>query len=1027
MIKKRIARLSASVALFMIMLMLALPLFAFTAGAESFITDWTTDRSGKIRQIVDNQVLSDDDTNFSLSYNVKGGRDFKFHYSDAWGRWEGKVKASPGDVITVGYEATYNSLKDLYYFDSVIKDYTVKYSCREYTSYSNDKKVNDSWFTLLHDKTNDNTDGSPISGSFTLNVPKLEDLENLAKYGETSQEITMDVTSKTRIKYKDDDEQVASLSFSIYVMVDKSTAGADVGGITQNASTDNGETGTAIPAAIVLGTLSAGAGIVGAAAAAASKPTDKKDGGGSFKMLVGKNFGDGIRKGAKPVKIWARMVEIKGSSQLPRPDLNNNITVMSEEMNIISAVLTGSRVEVTVSIDDACELETATLTFIYNGEGGTFRNSIVFKVVGEPYLEFEREPSKGYGYGPYSEAIFGDKFTYKMKFVLANTTGYPQEIKAKTLTPELEVSIVRDEAVEYGYILTVVNKTKEPTKKEIFFNGEEKRDGEITAKFEDGTKLVSKVGLLLYPEGLNVTAKNIDDERIPINAYDFDKYEGSQERFAGEKFGLILAVKSDNAAKIIKLPEDEVSLNFGKTLSGDTRLKSHESDMIAEKFKFKVDPAGQGVFYFIPKDELCQPKQEVVYGVVLTAACTYKNVRYEREIPFRLIGKLPDPMGDWKTEYAALKRRVEKFTLPNEKDVWLQRLESCAANPPASVEELRMVNKEILRRYINYWTKHHEADMASVANFDALIYAAEWFKFIGDCAFSFLAKTYAGPLADAIITPSKDIVLNLAGEMIACKVFGTKFDIENLEIAKSLNTAGDLVSQNMATSAIKANPKKWFYYIAAYLSLSVFRNYFYILNTKGKSDFYGAITASFKDLTVGALKVVAGELFNKWLDCKSFKGLAGGKIANFLATQVQTAGIKVDVNVNMSGIDIATQQTVILTKYSDAVSKYLVRTVGMATARVIQKFSGSEFGTNEDGSPVYCFPLYEPITGKPIYIEINLRRALTYTPVSAETLGAATPFLIIFDLFFSGITGSRKAITFPKDPPIERTGKTDKT
>ena len=103
MIKKRIARLSASVALFMIMLMLALPLFAFTAGAESFITNWTTDRSGKIHQIVDNAELTDNQTHFSLSYNVKGGRDFRFRYDLSSDIWEGEVKASPGDVITVSF------------------------------------------------------------------------------------------------------------------------------------------------------------------------------------------------------------------------------------------------------------------------------------------------------------------------------------------------------------------------------------------------------------------------------------------------------------------------------------------------------------------------------------------------------------------------------------------------------------------------------------------------------------------------------------------------------------------------------------------------------------------------------------------------------------------------------------------------------------------------------------------------------------------------------------------------------------
>lgn len=1007
MIKKRIARLSASVALFMIMLMLALPLFAFTAGAESFITDWTTDRSGKIHQIVDNAELTDDQTHFSLSYNVKGGRDFRFRYDLSSDIWEGEVKASPGDVITVGYKATYGTLKDLYVLDSVIKDYTENCSCSEEINDFRDETVN----KPVHEKTTDNTDGSPISGSFTLNVPEPE--ENSEENGDC----IMSVSSNCTITNKIDGSKVSpTLSYSISVIVDKSTAVADVGGITQNASTDNGETGVAIPAAIVLGTLSAGAGIVGAAAAAVSKPTDKKDGGGSFKMLVGKNFGDGIRKGAKPVKLWARMVEVKDGKQQPRPDLNSNITVSGQDVNIISASVTGSRVEVMVSVDEACQSETAIITFIYNGAGGTFRNNVVFKVVGNPYLQYDTEPEEGYVSGPYPEAIFGDNLTYKMKFTIAETTGYPSDIRAKSLNPELDVTLVRDETVEYGYVITIVNKTKESKENKIFFEGEKRIDCEIKAVFGDGTKIVSKNGLILYPEGLLVSAPKIEDERIPIKSYDLDDFKDVSDRFSGEKFNLILAVKGKLGAEVFKLPKDGISLKFCKNLSGDTRINNSDSVNVAKKYKFKLDPAGNGLFYFIPKSELYQPKKETVYAGVLDAECTYNGVRYVRYIPFRLIGKLPDPMGNWKTEYANLKRRIEKFSLPAEKDSWLQKLDTCALDPPVSVDELRMVSKEILRRYMNYWTKQNAADFAEVAHYERVLYVLDWVKFIGDCAFSYLVQVYAGPIADAIITPAKDIFIYAIGEWNACRNYGTKFDYRNLEIYEKLNTAGDLVSQKMLKDGIKTNPKQWFYYIAGYLVLSIFRNYCTKLNTEGVSDFYGAIKASFKDLTVSAFKIIAGELFQKWLKSEQFQKMAGGKISEFLSKKVYASGIKVDVNVNKTGVDIVTQETIIISKYSDAVAKFLVRTVGMGTTRIIKKFSGSQLSYNENGNPAFCFPIYEPITGKPIYIELDLVKCL-----ACNSAGPLSPFVYIFDMFFSGISGARSAISFPKDPPIERT------
>lgn len=305
-------------------------------------------------------------------------------------------------------------------------------------------------------------------------------------------------SNQTRTSIKTDEVNEYRLRLDIDVIVDKDESGAVNDGTVRNASTDNGETGTAVPVAIVFSTLAAGAGVVGAVAAGGSTPSGTNDdnGGRSYKMYVGKDFGDGIRKVAKPVKIRARMVEVKNGRETPRPELNKNISFSGQDMNIVSAVLTGTHVEVMVSVAADCNSENAILTFLYNGEGGTFRNNIIFKVVGDPHIEYDREPSEGFSCGSYAEAVFGDKSTYKMKFRIADTTGYPGEIRVKNLTDEISATIERDPAVEYGYILSVVNKTAKPKEKKIFYDREETLEAEINAVFEDGTKIVSEAGLV---------------------------------------------------------------------------------------------------------------------------------------------------------------------------------------------------------------------------------------------------------------------------------------------------------------------------------------------------------------------------------------------------------------------------------------------------------------------------------------------------------------------------------------------------
>lgn len=417
---------------------------------------------------------------------------------------------------------------------------------------------------------------SVISGGFKS--LKLEDLDNLTVGGKYSKMIIMAVNSRYNrtLKTDKDSTQTALLDYSIKIIVDEDEEGNENAGVTTKATTksgDKGEMGASVPSAIVLGVLAtAGAGAAAAAVAGSAGSTgggsdpsgDDGKKNGTFKMHVSKDFGDGIRRGAKPVKIRARMVEIIDGQECDRPDLNRNITITGQNMNIHGAVITGRYLEVGVSVDAACQADEAIITFLYNGKGGTFRNNIVFKVVGDPYYQFavlsSKDKSEGYSEGPYPAAIFGDRFTYKMKFTIAETTGYPTEIKVKSLTPELEGKVVRDESVEYGYILTVVNKSRALAKPKVFVD-EDKRDVEIISVFEDGTRLADKAGLSLYPEGLSVTAKTKED-RLEVQSYEQEYSAERAPRFEPKEFDINFIVKGETKSEFI-MP-DKADVQFKK-------------------------------------------------------------------------------------------------------------------------------------------------------------------------------------------------------------------------------------------------------------------------------------------------------------------------------------------------------------------------------------------------------------------------------------------------------------------------------
>ena len=233
-------------------------------------------------------------------------------------------------------------------------------------------------------------------------------------------------------------------------------------------------------------------------------------------------------------------------------------------------------------------------------------------------------------------------------------------------------------------------------------------------------------------------------------------------------------------------------------------MRADKEQALAEKYEYKEawgEWNDKFVYEFEPNANLAEPEDGTFFMVILPASAEYDGKTYRAEIPLRLRGKDPDPMGDWEKEYKELERRIEKFSLPENKDMWLEKMKECATDPRVSVEELRLVSKWILREYMAYWTTQQSRDRAEATMYNVIVNVLEWTKFAGDCAFSFLITAYAGPVADALLSPVKDFATSAIGEVIAAVNNGESLDMsimERFEFSKNLAAAGD----NLVSNAI---------------------------------------------------------------------------------------------------------------------------------------------------------------------------------------------------------------------------------
>ncbi len=775
-------------------------------------------------------------------------------------------------------------------------------------------------------------------------------------------------------------------------------------------ATDAG--GLSTPGAIAVGVGGGAAGVAGGIAAANAlkgngeeAEEEKKK---RYRMYVGKDFGDSIRKGAPPVKLSARIVEIGPDNiERTRPDLSKGISVSGSGINIASAVVTDACMEAGVYADEDSALREGTVSFIYAGEGGTFKNNIVFKLTGKPYLRFPEVSAGGQSWVlnaiVYVDIIAGDRRTYPVMFYFEDAVSEPKILRFDK-DDELEVTY-READRLHTYYADIVNNTAPYSDDDTAFPEITEKTVHIYAEFENGDVAEGDINLRIYPEGLVIKADpdRMKDGRMLLNAYEDNIYYGDDvdptPRFIPTRLKVMLAVSTDEGAEIID--GDEANTQFGAAV-GD----GGPGEGLSEKLEYEI--SNVGAEYTIVSKKAFVEADEPLY-IKLPVACEYQGEIYDKEIPVRVIGTKPEPISHVQKEYRKLIYAVKRFIDDGERRYyWIMLIKERMSDGQVSAYTLRMMWWSVYYEYYDYETAIGAGHRFEAAVFDWMVSGAEWTKWVCGVAFSYCADAFAGnPVGSAFIQMGYETVMDSIEELTACVINGRSFNYKNLNGYKHLMDAGDNIAgdyvKNGVMDAFKdgykgtATLKKAAMCIGAYMGYMVYKNLNKIYDEKGEWDIPGAIYESFKDMTVNAFKMIAGELFGNWMESKKFQTEAG-KIVSDAAKEV-----------------FKKYRTLRPVEWDALGGKFVEEFVGGGVGFVIDHtelaLGSMEMDFTAENHVVVKFKLAEEEGKKPIYMGIDLTRSLQYMAA-----GAFSPFMILYDAIFGNLVGAEGAVSFPEDP-----------
>lgn len=767
-------------------------------------------------------------------------------------------------------------------------------------------------------------------------------------------------------------ENFSSISFSTNKIAD--IRDADTSGVIVETNAENnvGDTNVSIPTVIVIGIAGAAVAVAGSSKQSSKSNTPKSH----YQMVLYKDFNDSIRYDKPAVFVQARIVEINAENQtIQRDDLTSKIEIYNDDgiLSLGSAFMNGQYKSVSVeanSISGKPKANSTIIHFKFTGEGGSFRNDVRFRLIGEPYIKFDEQ-------GEYltmdCPMILGDQNNYTVPFSLHDFVEVPKlTIKLQDKSPfDTRIEKIDD----YHYELFLHNLSQKPEGMKSFSSI---YSIEIHADTKDD-HAHNSFRVSLYPEGLSLSLVTMDEHNNALFGVYSDKEVDDENKVLPTRFKVELVISetdSKGRPRANRVDASKYTIDF-KDLEGINMQSSN----VTKVLDYEIERTSTlDVYLFKPFNQIPEGNQKLISSLTMT--CDYEGKSYILKCPVRLVGEPFNELKAKKDELDLLLKRIKRYMPP---EYWTDTIRNIKENyDRLSPKEIRLLNRSLYEVTAYRLLNEAQKNIDFANDLDWVVWGLEWVKWVGDQAFAYLATVYTGPIGEAILSPAKDIMTSLIAEDIWYREGISNYDLKLRGIRS--NAMSMLENIGMSQIDSKTSIKKAGAILASFLVIKTINHYANDLDSDGKPiGFYDALLAGFGDLTVNAMKFIVSEKFGELANSPSAKQFFNKYSKDWITRFLDN---------NASGWQ---------DKGLDVINKYITELCGLGGAKVYSKSTQTKI--NDSKSLIITFNLWEDSDpNKTLYCSVDL------TKVKDKL------YNYIFDSIFEMIPFSSHSITPPQDP-----------
>ena len=635
----------------------------------------------------------------------------------------------------------------------------------------------------------------------------------------------------------------------------------------------------------------------------------------SYKMYIWKDFGDAIRKGAAPVKVYARISQFIDGEEYDAPELTEQIRVAGDGLNAHSAGIINSYMCAEISADAGTAAGKGTLIFSLTGPGGTFRREIIFRLIGDTRIVFPRLTEDGSGWVTNADLstvdmIAGAGGSDRIRFMFVDAPEEPKAIRF--LNHEgFDITWEKDREYDFTYWAMIKNLTAPMEKEYGIFADIRDHTFTVEADFSGDLTVSGYFGVYLYPQGLSVLKDSGPNKLTTAAAMEPKLKDGwlevisyaTRDKDALTLDPLIRPTGFDLCSAVMETGgAASIALGDGKFIFGKLKPTDEATKNILAKYRYDVTPYGEG-YAFRPVDSLPASKKD--YRVYLPVSLKGDSI----DLPVHLIGEPLDPMKDWNDEFQKLIDTVRRYFPPEIAPKYEKNVRESYSDPNIwDKSALRIARRDIVRCARDFWTRQAGYYLSMVDYYDTTeFYFRKVPRFMGDTAFKIVMIWYYGD-NEAWITPCKDLFVDTIDE-----VFWNFIYTDQVNIDESLRIFRDnLMIQ--ATNAIEnsiqiadasgvgfalgsAQAKKMAIGLCAFMMMDWTKTYVMM----DPRDFYESIRRTFFDVSAMAVKKLIGAGFSRIMNSETVKNFFKNKFFDFLNKYVTGAsridGLKVNPKV----------------------------------------------------------------------------------------------------------------------------------